>query len=216
MSLLFAFISVKEWHLYCACDCSELACNQLQYSFSPFFFVFLLFVCLWGNREPFFFFNSIVEGFICRNFIIKYTKDLWFWFVLFSRNTDAPFLLVLSYLHVHTALYASENFKGKSKHGLYGDAVEEMDWSVGMLHLLLTAVEGIHDDLCSCSPNSDQQFVSTVYLSYLSFLLRGKKQSFRKHDNLSICNTYIIAKFIVSYKSPFPSLTVKVVYTAWT
>ncbi|XP_074763667.1 steryl-sulfatase isoform X3 [Athene noctua] len=48
-----------------------------------------------------------------------------------GRNSDAPFLLVLSYLHVHTALYASENFRGKSKHGLYGDAVEEMDWSVG-------------------------------------------------------------------------------------
>ncbi|NXH45317.1 STS sulfatase, partial [Dicaeum eximium] len=50
-----------------------------------------------------------------------------------ERNTDTPFLLVLSYLHVHTALYASENFKGKSKHGLYGDAVEEMDWSVGQV-----------------------------------------------------------------------------------
>ncbi|XP_005487596.2 steryl-sulfatase isoform X4 [Zonotrichia albicollis] len=50
-----------------------------------------------------------------------------------ERNTDTPFLLFLSYLHVHTALYASENFKGKSKHGLYGDAVEEMDWSVGQV-----------------------------------------------------------------------------------
>ncbi|OXB70408.1 UNVERIFIED_CONTAM: hypothetical protein H355_003292 [Colinus virginianus] len=47
------------------------------------------------------------------------------------RNHDAPFLLVLSYLHVHTALYASKIFRGKSRHGLYGDAVEEMDWSVG-------------------------------------------------------------------------------------
>ncbi|XP_025925089.1 steryl-sulfatase isoform X1 [Apteryx rowi] len=50
-----------------------------------------------------------------------------------GRNTDAPFLLILSYLHVHTALYASKNFIGKSKHGLYGDAVEEMDWSVGRI-----------------------------------------------------------------------------------
>ncbi|XP_023774112.1 steryl-sulfatase isoform X3 [Cyanistes caeruleus] len=50
-----------------------------------------------------------------------------------GRNTGTPFLLVLSYLHVHTALYASESFKGKSKHGLYGDAVEEMDWSVGQV-----------------------------------------------------------------------------------
>lgn len=48
------------------------------------------------------------------------------------RNTETPFLLVLSYLHVHTALFSSKDFAGKSKHGAYGDAVEEMDWSVGM------------------------------------------------------------------------------------
>ncbi|NXI53949.1 STS sulfatase, partial [Chloroceryle aenea] len=50
-----------------------------------------------------------------------------------GRNRGAPFLLVLSYLHVHTALYASKSFRGKSRHGLYGDAVEEMDWSVGQV-----------------------------------------------------------------------------------
>ncbi|XP_066475454.1 steryl-sulfatase isoform X2 [Tiliqua scincoides] len=54
-----------------------------------------------------------------------------------KRNVNAPFLLLLSYPQVHTALYASEAFQGKSKHGLYGDAVEEMDWSVGqILHSL--------------------------------------------------------------------------------
>lgn len=70
--------------------------------------------------------------------------------LFFFRNTDVPFLLVLSYLHVHTALYASNMFRGKSKHGLYGDAVEEMDWSVGMLHVLLTLMKIIH----SCPPNT--------------------------------------------------------------
>ncbi|XP_032879254.1 steryl-sulfatase [Amblyraja radiata] len=48
-----------------------------------------------------------------------------------ERNLGRPFLLFTSYLHVHTALYASQEFLGKSKHGLYGDSVEEMDWSVG-------------------------------------------------------------------------------------
>ncbi|KAF1544878.1 Steryl-sulfatase, partial [Eudyptula minor] len=96
-----------------------------------------------------------------RRFLIVHSKiqiierSLWFGglfcFVFFSRNTDAPFLLVLSYLHVHTALYASESFRGKSKHGLYGDAVEEMDWSVGMLHMLLTSMEGIHGRLAFMS-----------------------------------------------------------------
>ncbi|NXD35646.1 STS sulfatase, partial [Copsychus sechellarum] len=78
----------------------------------------------------------VKEGLIIQILLFTFcfcTKGLCFWFVLFSRNTHTPFLLVLSYLHVHTALYASENFKGKSKHGLYGDAVEEMDWSVGQV-----------------------------------------------------------------------------------
>lgn len=44
-----------------------------------------------------------------------------------------PFLLVVSLIQVHTALHAGERFKGKSRHGPYGDEVEEMDWSVGQL-----------------------------------------------------------------------------------
>uniref|UniRef100_A0A8W4FBY3 Steroid sulfatase n=1 Tax=Sus scrofa TaxID=9823 RepID=A0A8W4FBY3_PIG len=48
-----------------------------------------------------------------------------------QRNAESPFLLVLSFLHVHTALFSSKIFAGKSKHGAYGDATEEMDWSVG-------------------------------------------------------------------------------------
>ncbi|XP_059014686.1 steryl-sulfatase isoform X1 [Mustela lutreola] len=49
------------------------------------------------------------------------------------RHAGTPFLLVVSYLHVHTALFSSKDFASKSKHGAYGDAVEEMDWSVGQI-----------------------------------------------------------------------------------
>uniref|UniRef100_A0A8C0DJY3 Steroid sulfatase n=1 Tax=Balaenoptera musculus TaxID=9771 RepID=A0A8C0DJY3_BALMU len=48
-----------------------------------------------------------------------------------QRNAKTPFLLVLAFLHMHTALFSSKDFAGKSKHGAYGDAAEEMDWSVG-------------------------------------------------------------------------------------
>ncbi|KAG8430108.1 hypothetical protein GDO86_018472, partial [Hymenochirus boettgeri] len=48
-------------------------------------------------------------------------------------NKDRPFLLLVSYVQVHTALYASQSFIGKSHHGIYGDATEEVDWSVGNL-----------------------------------------------------------------------------------
>ncbi|CAH2220446.1 steryl-sulfatase isoform X1 [Pelobates cultripes] len=49
------------------------------------------------------------------------------------RNKYKPFLLFVSFAQVHTALYTEQRFRGKSKHGLYGDAIEEVDWSVGKI-----------------------------------------------------------------------------------
>uniref|UniRef100_G3TPJ9 Arylsulfatase family member H n=1 Tax=Loxodonta africana TaxID=9785 RepID=G3TPJ9_LOXAF len=47
-----------------------------------------------------------------------------------TRYKHAPFLLFVSFLHVHTPLLTKEKFVGHSKYGLYGDNVEEMDWMV--------------------------------------------------------------------------------------
>ncbi|KAI8508746.1 hypothetical protein Bbelb_138450 [Branchiostoma belcheri] len=47
------------------------------------------------------------------------------------ENHDHPFLLYHAFLKVHTALFATERFRGRSRHGPYGDNVEEMDWAVG-------------------------------------------------------------------------------------
>ncbi len=41
------------------------------------------------------------------------------------------FFLYLSHSMPHTKLGASRRFKGKSQFGLYGDVIEELDWSVG-------------------------------------------------------------------------------------
>lgn len=49
------------------------------------------------------------------------------------ENQDHPFFLYLPHTFPHVPLYASDDFLGKSKRGLYGDAVEEMDWSVGQV-----------------------------------------------------------------------------------
>src|SRR5687768_13386624 len=48
-------------------------------------------------------------------------------------HKDRPFFLYLAHNMPHTPLHASEPFKGKSPRGLYGDAVEEVDWSVGQV-----------------------------------------------------------------------------------
>jgi len=48
-----------------------------------------------------------------------------------TENKDKPFFLYLPHTMPHVPLFASEKFKGKSKGGLYGDVIEEIDWSVG-------------------------------------------------------------------------------------
>ncbi|XP_013768840.1 steryl-sulfatase-like, partial [Pundamilia nyererei] len=54
-----------------------------------------------------------------------------------ERNSNRPFLLLFSFLQVHTAIFASAAFRGTSRHGIYGDAVQEVDWSVGQLMEML-------------------------------------------------------------------------------
>jgi len=48
-----------------------------------------------------------------------------------TAKKDGPFFLYLPHTMPHIPLFASEKFKGTSKRGLYGDVIEEMDWSVG-------------------------------------------------------------------------------------
>ncbi len=48
-------------------------------------------------------------------------------------NKDNPFFLYVPHSMVHVPLYVSEKFKGKSKRGLFGDVMMEVDWSVGQL-----------------------------------------------------------------------------------
>ena len=48
-----------------------------------------------------------------------------------EKNKDNPFFLYIAHPQPHVPLYVSEKFKGKSKRGLYGDVIMEIDWSVG-------------------------------------------------------------------------------------
>jgi arylsulfatase A-like enzyme len=47
------------------------------------------------------------------------------------QNKDRPFFLYVPHAMPHVPLHVSDRFKGKSKRGLYGDVVMELDWSVG-------------------------------------------------------------------------------------
>ena len=49
------------------------------------------------------------------------------------RNSDRPFFVYLPHTMPHTLLGASTDFRGRSKQGLYGDVIEEIDSSAGRI-----------------------------------------------------------------------------------
>lgn len=49
------------------------------------------------------------------------------------RKADQPFFLFLAHSMMHVPIYVSDEFAGKSGAGIYGDAVLEVDWSVGRI-----------------------------------------------------------------------------------
>lgn len=72
----------------------------------------------------------------------RYTKET---IRLIKQNKDKPFFIYLAHNMPHVPVFASANFKGKSKNGVFGDVIEELDWSTGEI---LKAVEeaGIIDN----------------------------------------------------------------------
>lgn len=62
-----------------------------------------------------------------------------------AANKDKPFFLYVPHAMPHVPIYVSEKHAGKSQAGLYGDVIEEIDWSVGQI---LAAIEehGLDDN----------------------------------------------------------------------
>jgi arylsulfatase A len=58
-------------------------------------------------------------------------------FIKQSVKDEKPFFLYLANSMPHIPLYVSPEFKGKSKRGLYGDVVEEIDYNTGRILDLL-------------------------------------------------------------------------------
>lgn len=64
----------------------------------------------------------------------KLTERYTEWGIGFIKdNKDQPFFLYLAYAMPHVPIFASAEFRGTSKGGLYGDVVETIDWSVGKI-----------------------------------------------------------------------------------
>ena len=60
----------------------------------------------------------------------RYTEEA----VRFVReHRDGPFFLYVPHSMPHMPLFMSDEFRGRSAAGVYGDVIEELDWSVGQI-----------------------------------------------------------------------------------
>ncbi len=62
-----------------------------------------------------------------------------------ENNKDRPFFLYVPHSMPHVPLGVSDKFNGKSKQGMYGDVIMEIDWSVGEI-LKALETNGISDN----------------------------------------------------------------------
>ncbi len=58
-----------------------------------------------------------------------------------KESPDEPFFIYLPHPMPHVPLYASEDFIGRSRAGMYGDVIEELDWSVGEILRVLDELD---------------------------------------------------------------------------
>ncbi|MGD2122277.1 MAG: sulfatase-like hydrolase/transferase [Gemmatimonadota bacterium] len=61
------------------------------------------------------------------------------------RHADEPFFLYLAHSMVHVPLGVSDRFRGRTEQGMFGDVMEEVDWSVGQVMDALDG-EGLADN----------------------------------------------------------------------
>ncbi len=75
--------------------------------------------------------NEVVEEKVDQRYTTRrYTEES---LDFIERHKDQSFFLYLAHSMPHVPLYASPEFEGKSARGLYGDVIEEIDWSVGQI-----------------------------------------------------------------------------------
>ncbi len=106
---------------------------------------------------------------------IRYTQEA---LGFIEKNKNAPFFLYLPHNMPHVPIYASPAFKGKSKGGLYGDVIEELDWSVGEVLKKLKELKLEENTLVIFSSDNGPWLVKGADAGTAGTLREGKMTTF--------------------------------------
>ncbi len=91
-----------------------------------------------------------------------------------EKHARQPFFLYVPHVMPHVPIFASEAFRGRSAHGLYGDVIEEIDWSVGQIVEAIDRL-GLADNTLIIFTNDNGPFLSYGSHAGSSGRLRGGK-----------------------------------------
>lgn len=93
-----------------------------------------------------------------------------------EEHAAEPFFVYMPYSMPHIPLYASEDFNGNSPRGLYGDVIEEIDWSVGQVQATLKRL-GLLENTLVLFTSDNGPWLSFGENGGSAGLLRGGKGS---------------------------------------
>ena len=75
--------------------------------------------------------EKVIEAPADQNTLTKrYTEEA---IKFITANKNRPFFIYLPHTMPHLPLHVSDAFRGRSSNGMYGDVIEEIDWSVGQI-----------------------------------------------------------------------------------
>ncbi len=120
--------------------------------------------------------NDVEEFNVDQRYITRrYTEEA---LAFIDKNKDRPFFLYLAHSMPHVPIYASEDFTGTSERGLYGDVVQELDWSVGQILEKLEQLELLENTLVIFSSDNGPWLVMEDYGGSAGILREGKQYTF--------------------------------------
>ena len=95
-----------------------------------------------------------------------------------KKNKDKPFFLYYPNNFPHVPLYASEEFEGESKRGIYGDVVSELDWSVGQILNTLEELKIAQNTLVFFTSDNGPWLLLKEYGGSAGLLFEGKGSTY--------------------------------------
>jgi arylsulfatase A len=95
-----------------------------------------------------------------------------------ERNQKGPFFMFLSYIMPHVPLYVPPEFEEKSERGLYGDIIQEIDWSVGQVLEKLQSLGLIENTLVIFTSDNGPWLVMKDHGGSSGVLRGGKMYTF--------------------------------------